>query len=247
MAVMSTPVQPAAGKQPSLELFFETLNAYQRTEALKAAIELDLFTAIGEGNRKPAALAGRCGASERGLRILCDFLVTIGFLMKTDGNYELTADSAMFLDKRAPTYVGGAVGFLASPDDHGPIPQPGRRSAQGRDGRGAGNACPGSSGMGGFCPGHGAAAGTACAPAGGAGGSWTASQPQDSRHGCRAWGIWASPSRSVIRKRGLRLWTGRMCLKSPRTTHDRPVSAAGIGRLRAAPWKPTTAAATIWC
>ena len=115
MAVMSTPVQPAAGKQPSLELFVETLNAYQRTEALKAAIELDLFTAIGEGNRKPAALAGRCGASERGLRILCDFLVTIGFLMKTDSNYELTADSAMFLDKRAPTYVGGAVGFLASP------------------------------------------------------------------------------------------------------------------------------------
>ncbi len=58
MAVMSSPVQPAVGKQPSLELFFETLNAYQRTEALKAAIELDLFTAIGEGNRKPAALAG---------------------------------------------------------------------------------------------------------------------------------------------------------------------------------------------
>jgi 2-polyprenyl-3-methyl-5-hydroxy-6-metoxy-1,4-benzoquinol methylase len=103
------------GKQPSLELFFQTLSAYQRTEALKAAIELDLFTAIGEGNRKPAALAARCGASERGIRILCDYLVTIGILMKTDGNYDLTPDSAMFLDKRAPTYVGSAVRFLGSP------------------------------------------------------------------------------------------------------------------------------------
>jgi ubiquinone/menaquinone biosynthesis C-methylase UbiE len=115
MAVTSTPVQPAVGKQPSLELFFETLNAYQRTAALKTAIELDLFTAIGEGNRNPAALAGRCDASEKGIRVLCDFLVTIGILMKADRSYELTADSAMFLDKRAPTYVGGAVRFLASP------------------------------------------------------------------------------------------------------------------------------------
>jgi hypothetical protein len=32
------------------QLFFQTVNSYQRTEALKAAIELEVFTAIGEGN-----------------------------------------------------------------------------------------------------------------------------------------------------------------------------------------------------
>ena len=38
----------AESQQPSPELFFETLNAYQRTQSLKGAIELDLFTAIAE-------------------------------------------------------------------------------------------------------------------------------------------------------------------------------------------------------
>jgi hypothetical protein len=33
---------------PSPNRFFETMLAYQRTAALKAAIELDLFTAIGQ-------------------------------------------------------------------------------------------------------------------------------------------------------------------------------------------------------
>ncbi len=35
--------------QPSPQLFFQTINAYQRTEGLKAAIELEVFTAVGEG------------------------------------------------------------------------------------------------------------------------------------------------------------------------------------------------------
>ena len=66
-------------QQPSPELFFETMLAYQRTAALKAAIELDLFTAIGEGAHTSEALAQRCQTSERGMRILCDYLVVIGF------------------------------------------------------------------------------------------------------------------------------------------------------------------------
>ena len=46
---MSSP----ASQQPSPQLFFETINAYQRTEALKAAIELEVFTAVAEGNTTP--------------------------------------------------------------------------------------------------------------------------------------------------------------------------------------------------
>ena len=34
---------------PSPELFFDTVQAYQRTAALRAAIDLDLFTAIADG------------------------------------------------------------------------------------------------------------------------------------------------------------------------------------------------------
>lgn len=38
---------------PSPALFFDTVNAYQRTEALRAAVELDLFTHIAAGRRTP--------------------------------------------------------------------------------------------------------------------------------------------------------------------------------------------------
>ena len=36
-------------RQPTPERIFDTLNAYQRTAALRGAIDLDLFTAIDEG------------------------------------------------------------------------------------------------------------------------------------------------------------------------------------------------------
>lgn len=100
--------------QPSPQLFFQTINAYQRTEALKAAIELEVFTAIGEGNATADEIAKRCGASERGVRILCDFLCVMGFLGKDGNRYSATPDTAMFLDKRSPAYLGGAVEFISS-------------------------------------------------------------------------------------------------------------------------------------
>jgi ubiquinone/menaquinone biosynthesis C-methylase UbiE len=108
---MSSP----ATQQPSPQLFFQTINAYQRTEGLKAAIELGVFTAIGEGNGTAEAIAQRTGASERGIRILCDFLCVMGFLTKDSNRYSPTPDTAMFLDTRSPAYLGGAIDFLLAP------------------------------------------------------------------------------------------------------------------------------------
>lgn len=104
-----------AGAPPSPQLFFETVTAFHQTEALKAAIQLELFTAIGEGNQAAKTIAQRCQASERGTRILCDALVIMGFLTKKDSNYGLTRDSAIFLDQHSPAYIGGSIRFLLSP------------------------------------------------------------------------------------------------------------------------------------
>ena len=100
--------------QPSPELFFETASAHQRTAALKAAVDLDLFSAIGKGTLTAAETASKMGTPERSTRILCDYLTIIGFLTKTDGRYALTPDSALFLDRTSPAYVGGALKFLHS-------------------------------------------------------------------------------------------------------------------------------------
>jgi len=104
-----------ATPQVSPALFFNTINSYQRTEALKAAIVLDVFSAINAGNTTTAELAHACGAAERGMRILCDYLVIMGFVTKGDGRYGLTPDSAMFLDRKSPAYLGGTIEFLLSP------------------------------------------------------------------------------------------------------------------------------------
>src|SRR6201988_1719851 len=105
----------SAAQQPSPNLFFQTINAHQRTEALKAAIELEVFTAIGEGNATAAEIARRCQTSEKGMRVLCDFLTTMEMLTKQADRYALTLYSSVFLDKRSPAYLGAATEFLCSP------------------------------------------------------------------------------------------------------------------------------------
>lgn len=97
---------------PSPALFFETANAFQRTEALRTAVELELFSHIAAGCRTAARLAEACHASPRGIRILADYLTVLGFLQKQGEEYALTPDSAVFLDGRSPAYLGGALSFL---------------------------------------------------------------------------------------------------------------------------------------
>ena len=48
----------------SPENIFNTLWGFQRTAALKTGIDLDIFTAIAEGDRTAAAIAKKSGASE---------------------------------------------------------------------------------------------------------------------------------------------------------------------------------------
>jgi 2-polyprenyl-3-methyl-5-hydroxy-6-metoxy-1,4-benzoquinol methylase len=96
-------------------LVFETLQAHQRTSALRAGIELKLFTAIAAGARTPEALASVCATSPKGMRVLCDFLTIIGFLTKNEAGYGLTPDSELFLVEGSPAYVGGMASFLFHP------------------------------------------------------------------------------------------------------------------------------------
>jgi len=100
----------------SPELFVDTASGHLRTSAIKAAVELDVFTAIGEGAEDAAAIGRRTGAAERGIQALADFLTIMGFLEKSDGRYKLTPSSAAFLDRRSPDFIGDMHHFLAAPE-----------------------------------------------------------------------------------------------------------------------------------
>ncbi|MFO0905920.1 MAG: class I SAM-dependent methyltransferase [Pirellulales bacterium] len=112
---MNSPAAGLADHAPNPGLIFDTLNAFQRSFALRGAIELDLFSALARGADTAAALAPAVGADERALRILCDFLTVHGFLQKQSERYSLTPTAALFLDRDSPHYMGKMVGFIHSP------------------------------------------------------------------------------------------------------------------------------------
>lgn len=105
------PVTPA--------IVFDMLQAHHRSAALKAAIDLDLFRAIGDGS-DVASIAKQCSASERGIRILCDFLTINGLLVKEDGQYRHAPVSAAFLDPRSPSCLASIAQFLGDPELRAP-------------------------------------------------------------------------------------------------------------------------------
>lgn len=105
---------PTTTNRPTPERIFATMNAFQQTEALKTGVELDIFSTIGAGANTAGAIAGKVGAAERGVRILCDYLTIMGFLTKENGSYGLTQESALFLDRKSPACLASMTGFIAT-------------------------------------------------------------------------------------------------------------------------------------
>jgi len=105
----------AAGT-PTPERIFQIANAFQSSQALKGALDLHLFTALGGESATAASLARQIGASEKGTRVLCDFLVIAGLLQKEGDHYRSAPDAALFLDEHSPAYFGSVGQFMLNAD-----------------------------------------------------------------------------------------------------------------------------------
>ncbi|NIO39545.1 MAG: methyltransferase domain-containing protein, partial [Burkholderiales bacterium] len=101
---------------PDPTYLYEEFQAFHRSLALRAALELDIFTHIDSGATTVDALAKKCHASERGIRILCDYLVVTGHLLKESANYGLPVNSALYLSTNSSAYIGSAASFLTGDD-----------------------------------------------------------------------------------------------------------------------------------
>ena len=104
------------GSTPTPERIFQTINAFQASAALKGAIDLGLFTALAGDAKTAGSLAALVGGTERGVRILCDFLVVAGLLEKQGAEYRSSPDAAAFLDEHSPSYFGSVSRFLLGAD-----------------------------------------------------------------------------------------------------------------------------------
>jgi 2-polyprenyl-3-methyl-5-hydroxy-6-metoxy-1,4-benzoquinol methylase len=90
------------------EPIFRALLGYRQAAVVRAAIELDCFSAIAEGRSTAAAVAKSRGGTGRSVRILLDAVAasTPAVLRKKGNSYALTPVSRRFLVRSGPAYIG---------------------------------------------------------------------------------------------------------------------------------------------
>ncbi|MBC7837768.1 MAG: methyltransferase [Nitrospiraceae bacterium] len=94
--------------------FRNAITAYRLPRVLIAAIELDLFTAIGTEAWAIPDLARDMKVSERGLAILCRNLAMAGLLKKQSETYRNSRLSATALNAHHPAYRGDYLRLITS-------------------------------------------------------------------------------------------------------------------------------------
>jgi hypothetical protein len=83
------------------------------SKTVLSAVELELFTHLGDGSMTGEELRTRMGLHERAIPDFLDTLVALQFLEREgdgpDARYRNSAETAAFLDKNGPTYIGGIL------------------------------------------------------------------------------------------------------------------------------------------
>lgn len=98
---------------PTPDRILQTGFAFAGSRVLLAAVELGLYTTLGRRALTAEQLGTELGLHPRGTYDFFDALVAFGFLDR-DGDgpgarYRNTAETAHFLDRTQPTYVGGIL------------------------------------------------------------------------------------------------------------------------------------------
>ncbi len=96
----------------TFEEFRDAVSAYRLPRVLLAALELDLFTAVGTRSWTIPDLAKELKVSERGLSILCRNLAAAGVLQKKGVSYRNSRLGATALNADHRSYRGGYLNLI---------------------------------------------------------------------------------------------------------------------------------------
>jgi hypothetical protein len=89
-----------------------TVWGFMAAKTVMTAIELDLFSALAAGPLDVEALRAKLGLHPRSARDFFDTLVSLGMLERDGGRYANTLETALYLDRGKPTYIGGFIEML---------------------------------------------------------------------------------------------------------------------------------------
>ena len=100
-------------EQPTPDQIMQTGMGFMASKTLLSAVELELFTILGDRSMMAPEIGDRLGLHPRSLEDFLDALVALG-LLRRDGDghnaeYRNTTDTAFFLDKAQPAYLGGIL------------------------------------------------------------------------------------------------------------------------------------------
>lgn len=99
----------AGGDMPTPERLLQLGMAFWPAKTLLSAVELGVFTRLADGPLDADALTAALGLHPRGALDFLDTLVALQVLERDGGTYRNAADTALFLDRNKPGYVGGLL------------------------------------------------------------------------------------------------------------------------------------------
>ena len=102
-------VASAPQHAPSPDRLLQLGMGFWPAKTLLSAVELELFTHLANGPQDARQLAEVLGLHPRSVHDFLDTLVALNVLERDDGHYRNTPDTALFLDKSKPGYVGGIL------------------------------------------------------------------------------------------------------------------------------------------
>ena len=101
---------------PNPARIIETGTAFWASKVLLTATSLGLFTRLGDASMSADEIGEALDLHPRGRRDFLDALVALRFLERNgdgaEARYRNTAETALFLDKTRPAYVGGILEML---------------------------------------------------------------------------------------------------------------------------------------
>jgi precorrin-6B methylase 2 len=111
MTMQQTVLSGADDAPPALtpEAILQVGLGFWGSKTLLSAVELGVFTQLGDGPLPGEELAARLGLHARSRWDFLDALVALGMLERADGAYRNTPHTALFLDRSSPSYIGGLL------------------------------------------------------------------------------------------------------------------------------------------
>ena len=94
---------------PNTDFVYSLFTGAYKSQLMRIALTLDVFTPLASGPTDAQAVAQTCGCSPVGIQRLLDYLSAIGVIERQSNNYALTLTAATFLVPQKKSYVGDVL------------------------------------------------------------------------------------------------------------------------------------------